>query len=74
MLLALTGAPQVMACTACYGKSDSAMAQGMNWGIYTLLIIIGLVLMGVASFFIFIIRRGMTMPVEPNSTPASAKV
>lgn len=26
-----------LACAACYGKSDSPLASGMNWGIFTLL-------------------------------------
>ena len=27
----------LLACAACYGKSDSPLASGMNWGIFTLL-------------------------------------
>ena len=61
----------VFACAACYGKSDSALAQGMNWGIYTLLGFISLVLAGVAGFFVFIIRRAAAIPPEPDSAPAS---
>lgn len=49
----------VLACAACYGQSDSPMAQGMNWGIMSLLGIIGLVLVGVASFFVFLSRRAV---------------
>ena len=36
------------ACTACYGQSDSPMAAGMNWGIMSLLVVVGSVLGGVA--------------------------
>jgi heme/copper-type cytochrome/quinol oxidase subunit 2 len=50
-------APAAPACSACFGKSDSALAQGMNWGIFTLLGFIGLVLLGVAAFFVFLVRR-----------------
>jgi hypothetical protein len=46
------------ACAACYGQSDSPMAAGMNWGIMSLLGVIGLVLGGVASFFVYLARRG----------------
>ena len=53
-------AQAAFACSACYGKSDSALAQGMNWGIYTLLGFIGMVLVGVAVFFVFIVRRAAT--------------
>jgi len=29
----------VLACAACFGKSDSSMARGMNWGIASLLVV-----------------------------------
>lgn len=45
------------ACTACFGQSDSEMAQGMNWGIYTLLAFVGLVLGCVTAFFVALGRR-----------------
>lgn len=47
----------LLACAACYGQSDSAMAAGMNWGIFSLLVVILGVLGGVAGFFIFLGRR-----------------
>ena len=54
-LLALWCAPQaVFACATCYGASDSPMAQGMNWGIVTLLVVILSVLTGVAAFFVHV--------------------
>ncbi|MEK7707289.1 MAG: hypothetical protein AAB380_04770 [Verrucomicrobiota bacterium] len=46
-----------MACATCYGASDSPMAQGMNWGIMTLLGVIGSVLSGVVAFFIHVGRK-----------------
>ncbi len=49
--------PRVMACAACYGASDSAMARGMNMGIFSLLGVVVLVLGGAASFFVFLARR-----------------
>ena len=56
--LVLAQAPRsVLACAACYGQSDSPMAQGMNWGIFTLLVVIVGVLGGVAAFFVFLARR-----------------
>jgi hypothetical protein len=45
------------ACAACYGESDSPMAEGMNAGIFVLLIIIGGTLAAIAGFFLFIMRR-----------------
>ena len=49
------------ACAACFGESDSPMADGMNAGIFTLLIVVGGTLSGIAGFFIYIIRRGARM-------------
>jgi hypothetical protein len=49
--------PAVLACTACFGKSDSNMARGMNMGIFALLLVIGTVLCGVAGFFVYLARR-----------------
>jgi hypothetical protein len=48
---------QLYACAACFGKSDSNMAQGMNMGIFALLLVVTSVLAGVASFFVYIGRR-----------------
>jgi len=47
----------VWACAACYGQSDSPLAQGMNWGIFSLLGVVVMVLGGVAAFFVFLARR-----------------
>jgi hypothetical protein len=51
LVLAKTSA---FACATCYGASDSPLAQGMNWGIVTLLGVIGTVLFGVAAFFVHV--------------------
>lgn len=52
-----TSANNVSACAACYGKSDSAMAQGMNWGIMVLLGVIVMVLTGITTFFVYIAKK-----------------
>ena len=58
MALALLAAPSpLFACAACYGKSDSALASGMNWGIFTLLGVILSVLTCFAVFFVHIVRK-----------------
>jgi hypothetical protein len=49
------------ACATCFGESDAPMADGMNAGIFTLLIVVGGTLTGIAGFFIFIIRRSMRL-------------
>lgn len=47
----------VFACAACSGQSDSPMAKGMNAGIFTLLVVITSVLLTIAIFFGYILRR-----------------
>ena len=66
-------ADTVQACAACYGKSDSSLAQGMNWGIFALLAVVLTVLSGVVAFFIFIARRAATASEEtPLSQPVES--
>lgn len=60
----------LFACATCFGKSDSPMAQGMNWGIFTLLGVIVTVLAVIAGFFIYLIRRENTVGNHPaTKTP-----
>ena len=47
----------LLACSVCFGQSDSPMAKGMNMGILVMLGIIGSVLVGFATFFVYLIRR-----------------
>ena len=57
-LLGVVGAvPSAFACATCYGASDSPLAQGMNWGILTLLGFIGAVLFGIVAFFVHVVRK-----------------
>ena len=46
-----------LACAACYGQSDSPMAQGLNWGILSLLAVVVPVLGCIAGFFVFIAKK-----------------
>jgi hypothetical protein len=62
------------ACAACAGQSDSPMAKGMNWGIMSLLAVIGVVLGGVASFFVYLAKKSATVSAtsaQPNPGRAS---
>jgi hypothetical protein len=64
----------LQACAACYGQSDSPMAKGMNWGIFSLLAVVVVVLGGVASFFIYLARRarlGLPEPADASGLLAS---
>ena len=57
------------ACAACYGQSDSPMAKGMNWGIFSLLGVVVLVLGGVASFFIYLGKKSAAAPTDTLPSP-----
>jgi ABC-type antimicrobial peptide transport system permease subunit len=67
----LLAAAQVHACSACYGRSDSDLAKGMNMGIYVLLVILVVVLGGITAIGFYLVRRASKMaPLTPQ--PASA--
>lgn len=51
----------IFACAACYGQSDSPLAQGMNWGIMTLLGVIVSVLGGIVVFFVHVGRKSASL-------------
>jgi hypothetical protein len=57
LALAACAPSQLFACAACYGRSDSPLAYGINWGIFTLMGVIVTVLASIATFFVFIIRK-----------------
>jgi hypothetical protein len=62
-------APSAMACATCFGVSDSPMAKGMNWGIFSLLIVIVTMLASIAGFFIFLAKKSAAtqLPVETKN-------
>jgi drug/metabolite transporter (DMT)-like permease len=64
-LVLLAQPASVLACAACYGASDSPMAKGMNWGIFSLMGVIGTVLGCIATFFVFIGKKS----AEASSLP-----
>ncbi|MFN7140311.1 MAG: hypothetical protein ACK4UN_13325 [Limisphaerales bacterium] len=58
LVLAFLSLPAtVQACAVCFGKSDSRLAEGMNWGIMALLGVVGFVLACISAFFIYIAKR-----------------
>jgi predicted membrane protein len=62
------------ACSACFGKSDSALAKGMNAGIFTLLFIVTFVLIGFAAFLVFLVKRSAMIAESSAAKTASAEV
>jgi hypothetical protein len=71
-IFAVMSEPSVLACAACFGKSDSNMAKGMNMGIFALLLVITTVLCGVAGFFVFLAKRSSEIESAQMSHTLSA--
>ena len=70
MVAAAALAPSsLFACAACFGKSDSPLASGMNWGIFTLLGVILTVLTCVSLFFVHVIRGEQAQIKADNHLP-----
>lgn len=74
-LLACLTPNSALACAACFGQDSGPMAQGMNWGILSLLGVIVSVLITVAGFFVFLARRASlrSMPVSGTATSERGK-
>lgn len=66
----------LFACPACFGKSDSAMAQGMNAGIFSLLAVVVTVLIGAAACGIYLVKRAantsLSEAAENTAAPFAA--
>jgi heme/copper-type cytochrome/quinol oxidase subunit 2 len=59
------------ACAACYGQSDSPLAEGINWGILTLLIVVTAVLGGFVAMFVYFARRAAAVAAQTEPKPAA---
>ena len=64
------------ACAVCYGGDiDSPMADGMNWGIFTLLAVIGTVLGAFLTFLIYVIRRSEALHADAQkNSPETSNI
>ena len=66
---------KMFACAACFGGTiDSPMADGMNWGIFTLLAVIGTVLLTLLTFFIHIIRKSEALNAAAETSAQAPQV
>jgi hypothetical protein len=82
LLIAAAASPSPLwACAACYGASDSPMAAGMNWGIFSLLVVVVSVLGGIAACGVYFVRRSAAVsataaagaaPSSESAAPASS--
>jgi hypothetical protein len=69
-----TPAP-VFACAACYGQTDDSMANGMNWAILTLGVVVATVLGAFLTFFIYVVRKGEALEAAAQkNSPELTKV
>ena len=67
-------ADSALACAACYGQSDSPLAQGMNWGIFSLLGVVVGVLTGITTFFVVINRKSAAVRAVESDQSQVKKV
>jgi hypothetical protein len=65
--------PSAMACATCFGASDSPMAKGMNWGIFSLLTVIVCMLSGIAGFFVFLAKKSAHAAAAASEQPSETK-
>ena len=74
-LLAVFLPAKIFACATCFGGTiDSPMADGMNWGIFTLLAFIGTVLLTFLTFLIHLIRKSEAVNAAAEQSLESTKV
>jgi len=66
LAIVLARPDSLFACATCYGASDSPLAQGMNWGIMTLLAVVGSVMFGIVGFFVHVGRRSKRLSSLPG--------
>ena len=75
--LAVFAPAKVLACAACYGGNiDSPMTDGMNWGILTLLCVLGAVLATALTLLIYFIRKSeaLNAAAEQKNSLEATKV
>jgi hypothetical protein len=63
----------LLACAACYGASDSPMAKGMNWGIFSLLGVVVCVLSTFATFFVFLAKKSAAVSAAEAAAQAPSE-
>jgi hypothetical protein len=64
----LIAAPRIaLACPVCFGESDSPMAAATNAGIWLMLGVVGVMLTGFASFFIYLMRRAKRLAASEGT-------
>ena len=62
--------PVACGCAACFGRSDSSLAQGMNMGILALLVVVVCMWVTFSAFFIYLARRANTTAASQRTSPS----
>ncbi len=65
---------KIFACATCYGGSiDSPMADGMNWAILTLGVVVSTVVLSFVAFLIYLIRKSEAVEAARIAATAQTK-
>jgi len=59
------------ACAVCFGRSDSPLAEAMNMGILSLLVVIVGVLASCTGFFVYVARRSARLARTTGPSPVA---
>ncbi len=70
---ALLSAQPALACSVCYGDPNSAMNQGAQAGMLVLLSVAGVVLTGLASLFLFWMRRAAHLRAQVEAAEEASQ-
>ena len=72
LLCAIVLSPAVApACSVCYGDPDSSQTKGLMWGIAVLLGVVGTVLGGITTFFVYLAKKS---PAESSTQSPTDKI
>jgi heme/copper-type cytochrome/quinol oxidase subunit 2 len=69
MSIVLAAARPAFACAACSGRSDDAVAHGLNAAVFTMLVVLLAVLGALVSFLAYLARRAAKHPVAVPGAP-----
>lgn len=64
-VLMLAAPRAALACSVCFGQSDSPMAVATNMGVLAMLVVVVGVLSAFATFFVYLMRRAKLAEQAP---------